>query len=104
MKCDNCGNKKANRLSFRINDGNIHKCCETCGNISLSGTWIPDVYYKKPYIDENVVYENNPKSYNGTLITSKRDKAIHYKNLGIRESGDRVHGARGFLKWREYKS
>ena len=81
------------------------KALETCDSNSCGGErsyGVPDVYFDKPYVDENIVDEAKPETWGGTLITSKRQKASEMRRLGIFESGDRKHGSRNYEKKRRY--
>ena len=91
MECNNCGNKAAWAWKS-LSDGS--ESCDGCG---FRGNPPPDVYFKKPYLDPNLVDTKNPKEHNGVWIKSRADKAARMKKIGCHETGDRVHGARNTL-------
>lgn len=85
MECDSCGNKEARVLKYRSSGLN----CDKCGSGKVD---VPDVYFKKPYFDEHIAHPD--KFPHGMEITSRRHKSEMMKRLGLRESGDKFHGAR----------
>jgi len=103
MICDGCGNQKAWRQTIRWDDTTHEKfeTCDRCGDCSGGG--VPDVYFRSPEWVEHLADENDPKTWDkGTFVTSKRQKAEVMKRLNLRESGDRIHGARLETKRRIY--
>lgn len=93
-KCNGCGNDKAwviNRKKESLT-GKIYEECNKCFDPSIPRN--PDVYFKQPYWDENLLDWDDPSCDNmkGTFITSKQHKAYVLKKLGIREAYYRKHG------------
>ena len=78
-------------------DGNRAQYCSSCfdGTVpSLS----PDVYFDKSK-GANQTDPNLVDRYKGPIpFSSKREKAAILKRLGLREAGDKDHGARNFDK------
>lgn len=71
-----------------------NESCDKCG--SLPAFRFSDVYFdqkKGAQFIPNLADSN--KSQLGTLVTSRSHKAQVMRELGVKESGDRVHGARG---------
>ena len=97
MKCNGCGNEHASKIHIyyittELKERLKMEKCDSCGVVS--SPYLPDVYFEHPYFDEHIADLKNPQ---GMWIESKSDKARKMKNLGLRESGDRVHGARSQL-------
>jgi hypothetical protein len=70
--------------------------CNRCFDASIPEH--PDVYFRQPYWDDNLHDQDDP-SYDpekGIFVTSKAHKAYLFKKLGVREGGDRVHGATSY--------
>src|SRR3974390_116250 len=88
MVCNRCGNKVAYRMHFS-SEGS---CCDLCGN--LRPVSLGDVYFRKPYLDPHLIDVNNPLQKDGVWIESKEHKKKIMDKLGVKEAGDRVHGAR----------
>lgn len=83
-----CGNPEPIWRIIRIDGG----YCDLCGGTrTVSGN--PDVYFKGTYVDEHLANEEHPGP---KTITSRAEKAYWLKKCGLRESGDRVHGATSF--------
>lgn len=93
MTCNGCGNQQA-RVWRRYEGG--QEACDACGG--LGSVYVPDVFFKSPYLDENL---GNPKrdakEKNGVWVESRRHKAQLMAEQGLREAGDRVRGARNEL-------
>lgn len=87
MTCSGCGNKDAHRISYSAKG----ESCNSCG--ASNNFKFSDVYFKGPGIEPNLADPN--KTQMGTMIYSREHKARVMKELGVKESGDRVHGARG---------
>ena len=88
MVCSGCGNKAAYRVSFS-SDG---ESCDRCGAAKPSTFRFSDVYFKAPGFEANLAHpENSPK---GNFVRSREHKAVLMRELGVRETGDKVHGAR----------
>lgn len=65
--------------------------CNACGP-SSSAFKFSDVYFKEPYFDPHIAHpESSPR---GNQIRSREHKAILMKEFGLKEKGDKVHGAR----------
>jgi hypothetical protein len=98
--CDSCGNQEAHRLSAGYNGGIYFQCCDQCGDGLQSSVWNPDVWWDgKPYASGILTDESG----RAVEFSSKRDKAIKLKILGVSEAGDPVHGMHGYpsVPWRE---
>ncbi len=96
MKCDGCGNDHAVFIRTRFNNvpgsetnKQMYEVCDQCGMVISKGP--PDVYFRKPYYDENLGDEKNP---DGQMIKSKEHKARIMREQGVREAGDRIRGSR----------
>lgn len=93
MKCNTCGNPVAARVRIGLNpDGTKWELCDECGKIPA--VWLPDVFLESGGgVKSNDGLwnskENRPFEY-----TTKREKAVIMKQLGLSESGDYQHGAR----------
>lgn len=91
MICHGCGNQKAYGLQVSYDKyGGKLETCNGCGG--FFGT-SPDVYFKQPYVDEHIASPEHP---NPKFISSRREKKFWLDKCGLRESGDRVHGATSF--------
>lgn len=92
MICSGCGNRfpTVTRTWFDRESRRFLEVCNSadCGN--LKPPTFHDVWVPKPYFDPNLGDENNP---HGRMIESKGHKAKVLKELGLREDGDRYHGA-----------
>ena len=100
MKCEGC--KQDNEKVWAVHpkkeklSGRVYEECNLCFDGSIPTN--PDVYFRQPYWDENISDYDDP-SYDprrGTYIRSKAHKAYVLKKLGLREDGDKRHGARAF--------
>ena len=70
----------------------VFDSCDWCGGShSIANT--PDVYFKQPYVDENLASEEHPGP---KFIGSKAEKAYWLKKCHLREAGDRVHGSTSY--------
>lgn len=88
MKCK-CGNQSAYRISYSSSG----ESCDRCGK--LGSFTFSDVFFdqrKGAHFIPNLADPN--KSQMGTLVTSRSHKAQVMRELGVKESGDRTHGAR----------
>lgn len=88
MKCEGCGNGAAYKL--RIKDGS--ETCDNCGD--FPSAYVPDVYFREPYVDPHLIDYRRPEQRNGVLIESRRQKAELMRRLRVVELGDRRGGAR----------
>lgn len=88
MTCSGCGNQEAHHLSFNT----AGECsCNACG--SRAGSFkFSDVYFKGPGFESHLA--DPDKSPKGNFVNSREQKAMLMKQLGVREVGDKVHGAR----------
>lgn len=86
MTCETCGNTEAVRLSYSSKGQN----CNKCGDIPKFK--FDDVYFKRAYFDPNIAHPDH--SPLGNEIRSRSQKSFLMKELGMRESGDKFHGAR----------
>ena len=91
MICKGCNNERAFRWR-KYEDGT--ECCDACGNISVAS--LPDVYFREPYLDPNLANPKRANEMNGVWVESKRHKARLMAEQGLREAGDKRHGARLF--------
>lgn len=94
MICNGCGNPRARRI--RAYEGG-DEICDLCGG--LGSVTLPDTYFREAYVDPHLIDPKKPEERNGVLISSKREKAERMKRLGVREAGDKQHGARVFDKF-----
>lgn len=79
------------------NDGNRTQYCSDCFSGPMPSL-SPDVYFDKSK-GANQIDPNLCDRYKGPIpFSSKREKAAILKRLGLREAGDREHGARNFDK------
>lgn len=88
MKCDGCGNAEATRISYSAKG----EACDKCGRTSISSFKFSDVYFKSPGFEPHLA--DPDKSPKGNFVRSREHKAALMRELGVRETGDRVHGAR----------
>lgn len=88
MQCNGCGNKTA----YKIKRTSFIENCNRCGN--LASTWVPDVYFKGPYLDPNLAHPHRPNEINGVWIRSRRHKALLLAEQNLIEKGDKYHGTR----------
>jgi hypothetical protein len=99
--CGACGNEKAYhvQIKFTKKDGKLESC-DRCGASSLPANY--DVYLgTKGGIqrEENLA---DPETGHPIPYTTKAEKAAIMKRLGLKESGDKVGGARNINKRRTY--
>lgn len=91
MDCRGCGSKDSFTVRTRYDGEMAIDDCDHCGSFSVAG--VPDVYFKQAYFDQNLG-EDSPGKYYGQRVESKEHKKSLMRKLGVRESGDRVRGAR----------
>lgn len=65
-------------------------CCSDCS--SFVPTHVHDVYFDKPG-EHHGIYDTMGKP---VFVATKAQKAYEMKKRGLREAGDRVHGATSF--------
>jgi hypothetical protein len=92
LQCDGCGNESAYATKTSFSKEGRFETCDKCGDAGRSGS--PDVFFNRPYVDEDIVDENKPETWQGTFIRSKRHLASEMKRLGLVETHDPIHGAR----------
>ncbi len=88
MVCNGCGNKAAYRVSF----SSAGESCDRCGAASMNSFRFSDVFFQKPGFEPHLA--DPEKSPKGTFVRSREHKAMLMRTLGVREVGDKVHGAR----------
>ena len=92
MKCGGCSNEHAYHIVYRGEGSGLVECCDRCGN--LGSISVPDVYLGPGggvRVEENLA---DPKTGKPIPFQTKKEKAEIMKMLGVREAGDRFHGAR----------
>lgn len=86
MICDTCGNTAAYRMD---KVGNDPWSCDRCGHLGAMA--VPDVYFRRA----GEKYENLADGFGRPVeFASRGDKAAFMRSNGVREAGDRIHGAR----------
>ncbi len=86
MTCSGCGNDEAHRISYSAKG----ESCDKCG---ASSTFrFSDVFFKGAGFEPHLA--DPDKSPKGNFVRSREHKAQLMRELGVRETGDRVHGAR----------
>lgn len=93
MICTGCGHDKAYAVQTRHDGEKFVQGCNRCSGVSGGG--VPDVYFKGAYWDHNIASEDHPGP---KFITSRGQKKVEMDRCGLREAGDRVHGATSFDK------
>ena len=91
MKCNGCGNTEAYIIRCTKDD----ESCNSCGGIALP--WLPDVSFRGAYLDPNLGHPSRPHERDGVMVYSKRHKETLLREQGLREVGDKRHGARNEL-------
>lgn len=89
MTCDSCNNTEAVRLSY----SGGKETCDRCGSVPKFK--FSDVFFPAgsgPRFETNLAHPD--KSPLGSMVYSREHKAQLMRDLGVRESGDKVHGAR----------
>lgn len=95
--CTGCGSTDRDNFSFwRIDIHNIGTVF--CRNCHKGTTAVPDVWYgygSGTHSEENIAYpKGHPNEGEPIPFNSKHGKAAAMKIAGVREAGDRIHGAR----------
>lgn len=85
-----CGSTNWYLKRITIGEGVENSQCTECS--TLNGMVINDVYFDKPG-DHHGLYDKMGKP---VFVGSKAEKAHELKKRGLREAGDRVHGATSF--------
>ncbi len=81
----------------------LRRYCKDC--VSGNGPAVPDVYFGKEYINGAINYEENiadPKTGKPIPFYDKQSKKAAMDQAGVKEAGDRVHGARNETKRSTY--
>lgn len=96
--CKTCNSTDYYYWRFLIDSKGIsYEECSECSKRSTPNL-SPDVYFDKSkgafQTDPNICERNG----NRIPFSSKREKAAILKRLGLREAGDKIHGARNFDK------
>ena len=96
LPCDVCKSTNYHFFRIRVNDvEEISRWCSECLN-EATPNLSPDVYFDASK-GSNQTDPNLCDRYKGPIpFSSKREKAAIMKQLGLRENGDKVHGARNF--------
>lgn len=96
--CSGC-NKSFEEVSLVkcvISGNGFYKYCNKCSQ--PSGASIPDVWYgygSGEHSEENIAYpKGHPRQGQPIPFFDKRSKKAAMEQAGIREAGDRKHGAR----------
>ncbi len=94
--CATCGSSTYYHWVVKIDkDGIRSEYCNDCTKMLIPNL-APDVYFDKSK-GANQTDPNLHDRYNGAIpFSSKREKAAILKRLGLREAGDKEHGARNF--------
>ena len=66
--------------------------CNACAPSSMSSFRFSDVFFKKPGFEEHIAHPE--KAPQGVYVRSREHKARLMRDLGLREVGDKVRGAR----------
>lgn len=79
---------------LKMSKGRLRQICDrkSCG--ALGPMAQRDVYFRKAYFDPNLGDPNNVNEQDGAYISSRGEKAARLKKFGLREAGDKIHGAR----------
>lgn len=96
--CDNCGSITWHYFRIKCSDAQeLYRGCSDCLN-ETTPNLSPDVYFDSSKGSNQT--DPNLCRRNGTPIpfSGKREKAAILKQKGIREAGDKIHGARNFDK------
>lgn len=96
--CDNCGSTTWHYFRIKCSDTQeLYRGCSNCLSQKTPGL-APSVYFDPSKGSDQT--DPNLCNRDGTRIpfSSKREKAAILKQKGIREAGDKVHGARNFDK------
>lgn len=100
--CSSCGSTSYHAYRYIVpSDGSDpYSQCSECHKIQI---WDPDVYFD-PSKGENQTDPNLVDRHKGQMtFSSKKEKAIIMKQLGLREAGDKERGARNDDIWRHKK-
>lgn len=97
MTCRNCKNEHAYSLTTFLVEGVFNDRCDRCGD-SNRGSISPDVWYgygSGTHTEENIAYPNgHPQAGQPIPFWDKSSKKRAMEQAGVREAGDRKHGAR----------
>ena len=68
------------------------EACDACSKSTMSAFRFSDVFFQKPGLEPHLAHpDHSPK---GNFVRSREHKAVLMRELGVREVGDKVHGAR----------
>lgn len=97
MACRGCGNAEAVRTKTTYTLSGLTEVCDKCSPAKISG-YLVDVWYgygSGEHTEENICYpKGHEKEGQPIPFSSRQGKAEAMKIAGIREAGDRKHGAR----------
>lgn len=88
--CRNCGSDDWHTKRVCVTGDVLIDTCSNCS--SFVPTCIPDVFFDKPG-DHHGIYDTMGKP---VFVSTKGQKDYELKKRGLREAGDRVHGATSF--------
>ena len=87
MVCEGCGNKDAHEWKFSSSGQSCNACRPAASTFRFS-----DVFFQKPGFEPHLAHpDHSPK---GNFVRSREHKAALMRELGVRETGDKVRGAR----------
>lgn len=89
MICRTCQSEAYHINTCLDDNGDFIDTCDRCG-ASNADTDIPDVYWPGHEYESPNLCDKMGKPYK---LTSKREKARVMKEIGVRELGDKHHGA-----------
>ena len=78
----------AHRISYSAKG----ESCDKCGGVGMSPFKFSDVYFKAPGFEPHLA--DPEKSPKGNFVRSREHKAQLMREIGVKETGDKVHGAR----------
>lgn len=87
MDCSGCGNTAAYRVSYSAAGEACNACLPAMPTMRFS-----DVFFRGPGFEPHLA--DPDKSPNGNFVRSREHKAALMRELGVREVGDKVRGAR----------
>ena len=87
MDCSGCGNREAYRVSCSSAGESCNACAPHQATFHFS-----DVFFQKPGFEEHIAHPE--KAPQGVYVRSREHKAAVMRQLGLREVGDKVRGAR----------
>lgn len=96
MPKDPCGNCKATDYTTWRKTDSGEESCSMCDSIPIP--WNPDVYFDSSKGPDQTDPNLQDRKTGKISFSSKREKAIVMRRLGLRECGDKEHGARNWDK------